>query len=105
MNEKQTEILGLLVEECAEVIQAISKASRFGLSSSYKEQTNKERLQQEIGDIVAIVFILTQRFPELLDEDALEKSIIRKIARLKKYVPSLADFEADLFPTDTEQGV
>jgi NTP pyrophosphatase (non-canonical NTP hydrolase) len=39
-------------EECAEVIQAISKVFRFGPNQTYKGQTNKQRLEEELGQLM-----------------------------------------------------
>lgn len=56
-NEEQTERLVLLVEECAEVIQAATKVLRFGFSERYPDMrdncTNKEALEYEIGNLMA----------------------------------------------------
>ena len=48
MNQKQDEVLRIAQEECAEVIQAISKIFRFGLDESYEGKTNRERLQMKL---------------------------------------------------------
>jgi len=47
-------------EECAEVIQAISKISRFGIDNLKpgKPKTNREHLEEELGDLLAMVDIL-----------------------------------------------
>jgi len=52
MNLKET--LTILSEECAEVIQANSKLIRFGVDN----EENKAHLEQELGDIMAMVCIL-----------------------------------------------
>jgi len=40
-------------EECAEVIQAISKVYRFGLVRTYEgSKTNKAQLEEEIGQLL-----------------------------------------------------
>lgn len=58
-NEKLN--LDILQEECAEVILAISKIKRFGWDSIHPEGgvDNRARLAQELGDVEAIVDILT----------------------------------------------
>lgn len=62
MNEQVKEALMILQEECAEVTQAISKIFRFGLDTQYPEgaPTNKEKLEEEVGDLLAMVDILIQ---------------------------------------------
>lgn len=62
MNEQVKEALMILQEECAEVTQAISKIFRFGVDTQYPEgaPTNKEKLEEEVGDLLAMVDILIQ---------------------------------------------
>lgn len=95
MNKEQTDILGLLTEECAEVIQAVSKAQRFGLHSIHKERSNQQNIQQEVGDVLALIIIMVERHPEIINKDGLDVAVRRKIERLKKYMPTLADFDLD----------
>lgn len=49
MNDKQQEILDILQEECAEVIQAVSKVRRFGI------EDNIEELCKEIADVEYLI--------------------------------------------------
>jgi len=60
LNNKITEILDILQEECAEVIQNISKCRRFGLDNQYLNGTGtqRENLVKEIGDVVAMIDLL-----------------------------------------------
>jgi NTP pyrophosphatase (non-canonical NTP hydrolase) len=56
---KIPEILDILQEECAEVIQAISKCRRFGMENEYKEGgTQREHLIQELGDVTLLIELL-----------------------------------------------
>ena len=55
MNLKET--LTILSEECAEVVQANSKLIRFGVDN----EENKDHLEQELGDIMAMICILDYR--------------------------------------------
>lgn len=61
MNENTREVLLILQEECAEVTQAISKCFRFGPDQMKpgKDKTNINMLEEEIGDLVAMVELLT----------------------------------------------
>lgn len=93
LKPEHDEILGLLEEECAEVIQAVSKARRFGLDTEYQGTTKKAALQQEIGDVVALVYVIAKRFPELCADADLERTMAAKVKKLRRYVKSLADFE------------
>ena len=54
MNEKTKEVMDILQEECAEVIQAVSKISRFGIDNMKpgKPLTNREHLEEELGDML-----------------------------------------------------
>ena len=71
------EILVITQEEAAEVIQVISKCIRFGMDG------NKEKLTQEVGDLLCMVDLL-------LDQgviDPLEVSNAKEIKaeKLKKW--------------------
>jgi len=64
IQEQIREALLITQEECAEVIQAASKVFRFGFDSRYPNsdsQTNKEKLEEEIGDLLAMVDVLTEK--------------------------------------------
>ena len=61
--EQYTEIqtnLEILAEECGEAIQIKSKIMQFGLKDFHKKKglPNKEKLEQKIGHILAMVEIL-----------------------------------------------
>lgn len=95
LTDTQAEILGLLEEECAEVIQAIKKADRFGLSSVYEGISNRRALHQEIGDVVALVFLLTKLHPDILSTEVLEDAMKRKLVKLKKHCQQLKDIDVE----------
>ena len=59
-STKVNEILDILQEECAEVIQAISKCRRFGMENTYSKGTGtqREHLIQELGDVTLLVELL-----------------------------------------------
>jgi NTP pyrophosphatase (non-canonical NTP hydrolase) len=61
MNEDTKEILTILQEECAEVIVEVSKCFRFGPDQMMegKDVTNMQRLEKELGDLLAMVELLT----------------------------------------------
>ena len=61
MNEETREILLILQEEGAEVIQAVSKCMRFGPDQMKpgKDRTNIDMLEEEIGDLLAMVELIT----------------------------------------------
>ena len=62
MNEQVKEALLITQEECAEVTQAISKVFRFGMDAQWPEgsPTNKEKLEEEVGDLLAMIDILIE---------------------------------------------
>ena len=76
MNVKET--LTILSEECAEVIQANSKLIRFG---PYDEDNIKE-LEQELGDVMAMVMILD--YYGYVSLTNIQQQIEPKLKKLKK---------------------
>ena len=58
MNEQNREILLIAQEECAEVTQAISKVFRFGIDSVHNGVSNKEHLEEELGDLLCMIELL-----------------------------------------------
>lgn len=56
---KQEEILTILQEECAEVIQAVSKVKRFGL------ERNVQELCKEIADVEYLIKLAKLNITEL----------------------------------------
>ncbi|HEX4302517.1 MAG TPA: MazG nucleotide pyrophosphohydrolase domain-containing protein [Rhizomicrobium sp.] len=50
--------LDILAEECGEVIQAIMKHRRFGHTSAQSAAEARQRIVQEIGDLVVAVSLL-----------------------------------------------
>jgi len=79
MNKTQNEILLILQEECAEVIQAISKIKRFGL------ENNIDQLNQEVADVLCMIHLALEH--NILDDD--QQRVLNRITvkqeRLKKY--------------------
>ena len=57
-------LLSTLGEECAEVIQAISKANRFGFESKFESNlTNAEKISYEVADLVAVYEMIVLQIP------------------------------------------
>jgi NTP pyrophosphatase (non-canonical NTP hydrolase) len=77
------EVMDILQEECAEVIQAVSKISRFGLDNFKpgKPKTNRQHLEEELGDMLAMIDIL-QRM-EIVSWTNIEAAQVAKIEKLK----------------------
>jgi NTP pyrophosphatase (non-canonical NTP hydrolase) len=85
MNTKITESLGLLQEECAEVIVEVSKCNRFGLNSTHYKTglTHLEMLAIEIADVLTLVDYLLEI--GILDQSMLEIAKEAKKQKLKKW--------------------
>jgi NTP pyrophosphatase (non-canonical NTP hydrolase) len=85
MNSDVKEVMDILQEECAEVIQAVSKIRRFGIDNFKpgKPKTNREHLEEELGDMLAMICILEKM--GVIDQDALEIATKAKIQKLKKW--------------------
>jgi NTP pyrophosphatase (non-canonical NTP hydrolase) len=82
MNPKTHEALVILQEECAEVIQAVSKCFRFGLDSTHKDgATQRINLENEIGDMLALLDILTEQ--GVIDSQNISMANVRKKDKLK----------------------
>ena len=71
------EALVITQEECAEVIQAISKVFRFG------EQSNKEHLEEEVGQTLALFDILIERC--ILNDSRVNAARLAKKEKLKQW--------------------
>lgn len=74
---RQDEILTILSEEAAEVVQACCKVKRFGLDS------NRVQLVQELGDFLALLDLLCQELD--IDQADLQKAYQSKMEKLKIY--------------------
>lgn len=82
---KIEEALGILQEECAEVIVEVSKIRRFGIDSvHYKTgQTHSAMLEAEVGDVLALVDILIEQ--GILNSEELALANERKKEKLKQW--------------------
>ena len=83
MNEQTREVLLILQEECSEVIQATSKCFRFGMNGQYQEQTNRDRLEQEIGDVLAMIDLLESQGE--ISRERLNEAKRRKFKKLSEW--------------------
>jgi len=84
MTEKEREILGITQEECAEVIQAISKCVRFGIDNEHKSgKTQRENLSMEVGDLVCMIGLMIEA--GLVKEEDINRARDEKIEKLKVY--------------------
>jgi len=79
------EVLGILQEECAEVIVEVSKIRRFGIDSVHYKTGYKHSamLEMEIGDVLAMVDILLEQ--QIISWENLELAKLAKKEKLKKW--------------------
>ena len=85
-TDNEQEILNILSEECAEVIQAISKILRFGWGSCHPdtpEITNRIHLTEELGDLYCMMNLLSQK-RSVVHGEIINYSMA-KLEKLKKY--------------------
>jgi NTP pyrophosphatase (non-canonical NTP hydrolase) len=76
------DLLVLLIEECAEVIQATTKAQRFGFDHHQEGYgLNSDVLSHEVGDVIAVIEALRP----FLSETHLECARSHKIARAERW--------------------
>ena len=85
MNEQEY-LLTVLIEECSEISQAACKALRFGLDDGYPgtTRTNRKDLSREIGDFLAIKFMLDEK--NIFDNKAINESYILKEKRVLEFM-------------------
>ncbi len=83
MNSKIKEALGILQEECAEVIVEVSKCDRFGMDSVHYKTglLHSKMLEMEVGDVLAMVDILIEQ--GVLDVNELDIAKANKKEKLK----------------------
>ena len=85
LNDKEYETLLILQEECSEVIQAVSKIFRFGKDNFKpgKPKTNREHLEEELGDMLAMIDIMMEK--NVISWGNLEVAKRAKIEKLKQW--------------------
>lgn len=83
MNNTESQILLIAQEECAEVVQAISKVFRFGIDGEYEGQTNHQRLTEEVGDLLCMIELMFEK--NILNETGVRNAAIQKKIKLQKW--------------------
>ena len=85
MIDKEHEILLIAQEECAEVIQAVSKCFRFGLDNIKpgKPLTNRQHLAEELGDLQAMIDLCITY--DLVNYEEVIAATENKIEKLKQW--------------------
>ena len=74
------ETLIILGEECAEVSQQVAKLQRFGAG---KADGNIRKLEDELGDVIAMMIILD--YNGYINSDNIMDRIPIKLEKLKQY--------------------
>lgn len=80
---KEMEALLILQEECGELTQAISKCFRFGKDSEWNGTYNSDRLESEIGDVLAMIDILVENC--YISDSKINEARKNKKEKLKKW--------------------
>ena len=80
LTEQERELFYITQEECAEVTQVISKILRFGFNEEFK---NRERLTEEVGDLLACITLLYAA--DMVDKMEVELAIENKLLKLKRW--------------------
>ena len=82
--DKRTEALVILQEECAELIQAISKLQRWGPEGTHDGRpSNRDRMVSEMGDVLAMFPFVRDEFG--ITDAELTDAIMAKRAKLLLY--------------------
>ena len=83
MNDNQKEVMLIAQEECAEVVQAISKCFRFGPNDEYNGLSNKQRLEEEVGDLLCMIRLMMNQ--GIIDENIVNAASIQKKIKLERW--------------------
>lgn len=87
MKRNTRTVMAVLQEECAEVIQAVSKINRFGMHGEWQGTTNKQALVTEIGDVLAIIYVLMEETDINITEEDIEIAVEAKLKKLEVFLP------------------
>ena len=83
MDKVNKEILLITQEECAEVTQAVSKVFRFGMDAEHNGRTNKERLTEEVGDLMCMIELMVET--NLIDSVEMLQAAVNKRKKLETW--------------------
>lgn len=83
LTAAQRELLANMAEECAEVIQRVTKILRFGLRRNpYNGEHNRDCLEHELGDVFAMTELLHRH--DVIDAERVSTARYRKIEALAR---------------------
>jgi NTP pyrophosphatase (non-canonical NTP hydrolase) len=82
---KLEELLVILQEECAEVIQSASKCRRFGIDNMYTKGTGtqRENLTKEIGDLQCMIDLCIDN--GVVEKADVDLAVLNKQEKLKEF--------------------
>jgi NTP pyrophosphatase (non-canonical NTP hydrolase) len=85
INDIDHEILSITQEECAEVIQAVSKIFRFGFDSRRPDKgyDNREHLEEELGDLQFMINLMIEH--GIVRKDKLDEAEVKKYEKLQQW--------------------
>ena len=85
MNNVEKEVMLIAQEECAEVIQAISKVFRFGMDDVHPttNKSNRDSLEEEVGDLLCMIELLQEH--GIVNSTSVLNANVRKRNKLKKW--------------------
>jgi hypothetical protein len=89
LNEANQEILLIAQEECAEVTQAISKVFRFGMEDHHNGVSNREHLEEELGDLMCMIDLLIDS--GMVSESAVMTAKHEKLNKLQTWTNIFKD--------------
>jgi NTP pyrophosphatase (non-canonical NTP hydrolase) len=79
------EILNIAQEECAELIQMISKVRRFGIDEYHikDQKPNRQRLAEEAGDVLCMIMLMIEE--GIITQQEVEDARHNKVEKLKQW--------------------
>lgn len=82
---RSEEILNIAQEECAELIQIISKVRRFGIDEyHFKDKVpNRQRLAEEVGDVLCMIMLMIEE--GVISQEDVEQARNNKVEKLKQW--------------------
>ena len=85
MQTKENEVMDILQEECAEVIQIVSKIRRFGIDETHLKSglTNRQMLCEEVGDVLCLIDLLREF--QILDGASIQAAVRNKRKKLEQW--------------------
>lgn len=82
LTDKEREILVITQEECAEVIQEISKVFRFGIENEHKSGSkHRQVLEAEVGDLLCMIELMFEH--NIINKDNIDCLKDSKRSKLK----------------------